>query len=120
MPYYPIQQSFSAGEITPRLHAQIESPAYQRGLVECHNYIALSQGPAQRRPALRFIGDMEDVAAIDTTLNGRIISFDINESITFLLVLSDLRMDVWTLLGPATGDNAIVDGGFFENRKSVV
>lgn len=112
--YYPIQQSFSAGEITPRLRAQIESPAYQRGLTECHNFIALSQGPAARRPAFRFIGDMEEVAAIDPTLNVRIIPFDINENITFLLVLSDLRMDVWTLLGPATGDNAVVDGGFFE------
>jgi hypothetical protein len=112
--YYPIQQSFSAGEITPRLRAQIESPAYQRGLTECHNFIALSQGPAARRPAFRFIGDMADVAAIDPTLNVRVIPFDINENITFLLLLSDLRMDVWTLLGPATGDNAIVDGGFFE------
>lgn len=111
MPYYPIQQSFSAGEISPRLHSQIESPAYQRGLVECHNYIALSQGPAQRRPAFRFIGDADPD---DPTLNMRVIPFDITESITFLLVLSDLRMDVWTLLGEATGDNAIVDGGFFE------
>jgi hypothetical protein len=109
--YYPIQQSFSAGEISPRLRSQIESPAYQRGLTECHNFIALSQGPASRRPAFRHIGD---VAPVDPTLNVRVIPFDINESVTFLLVLSDLRMDVWTLLGPATGDNAIVDGGFFE------
>lgn len=118
--FYPIQQSFSAGEITPRLRAQIESPAYQRGLTECHNFIALSQGPASRRPAFRFVGDVEDVAAIDPTLNVRVIPFDINENITFLLVLTDLRMDVWTLLGPATGDNAIVDGGFFEGLTAWV
>lgn len=114
MPYYPIQQSFSAGEISPRLRAQIDSPAYQRGLQECHNFIALSQGPATRRPAFRFIGDTQEVAPLDPTLNMRLITFDINESVTFALVLSDLRMDVWTLLGPATGNNAIVDGGFFE------
>ena len=114
MPYYPIQQSFSAGEITPRLRAQIDSPAYQRGLQECHNFIALSQGPAERRPAFRYVGDTQEVAALDPTLNMRVIPFDVNESVTFLLVLSDLRMDVWTLLGPATGDNAVVDGGFFE------
>ncbi len=111
MPYYPIQQSFSAGEISPRLLAQIESPAYQRGLTECHNFIALSQGPSTRRPAFRFIGDANPV---DPTLNVRVIPLDINENITFLLVLSDLRMDVWTLLGPAVGNNLIVDGGFFE------
>lgn len=115
--YYPIQQSFSAGEISPRLHAQLESPAYQRGLVEQHNFLALSQGPSQRRPAFRFIGDANPV---DPTLNMRVIPFDINESVTFLLVLSDLRMDVWTLLGPAVGNNAVVDGGFFEGLTAWV
>lgn len=117
MPYYPIQQSFSAGEITPRLLAQIESPAYQRGLSECHNFIALSQGPSTRRPAFRFIGDTNPV---DPTLNMRIIPLDINENITFLLVFSDLRMDVWTLLGPAVGNNVVVDGGFFEGLTAWV
>jgi hypothetical protein len=109
--YYPIQESFSAGEITPRLLAQVQSPAYLRGLGECHNFIALSQGPCTRRPAFRFIADTNPV---DPTLNMRVIPLDINESITFLLVLSDLRMDIYTLLGEARGDNIVVDGGFFE------
>lgn len=115
--YYPIQQSFSAGEVTPRLLAQVESPAYLRGLGECHNFIALSQGPATRRPAFRFIADTNPV---DPTLNMRVIPLDINENITFLLVFSDLRMDVYTLLGEARGDNIVVDGGFFEGLTAWV
>ena len=115
--YYPIQQSFSAGEITPRLLAQVESPAYLRGLGECHNFIALSQGPATRRPAFRFI---DDANPVDPTQNMRVIPLDINENITFLLVLSNLRMDVYTLLGPAVGNNIIVDGGFFEGLTAWV
>lgn len=112
--YWPIQTSFSAGQISPRLFAQIETPPYQRGLELMRNFIALSQGPAKRRPAFRFVGDVEDQGAIDATEDCRIIPFDINENISFMLVLTDLRMDIWNLNGPAVDNNIVKDGDFFE------
>ncbi len=114
MPYYPIQASFSAGEVSPRVFAQEDSPVYQKGVEIMRNYIALSQGPAKRRPAFRFIADLADVGAIDEQLPARIIPFDISENVTFILVLTHLRMDIYNLNGPAVDNNIVEDGDFFE------
>ena len=114
MPYYPIQSSFSAGEISPRVFAQEDSPVYKKGVEIMRNFIALSQGPAKRRPAFRFIADLADVGAIDEQLPARVIPFDISENVTFILVLTDLRMDIYNLNGPAVDNNIVEDGDFFE------
>ncbi len=115
MPYYPIQQSFSAGEISPRIFAQAGTPVYERGLETMRNFLALSQGPAKRRPGFRFIADLQTVTpGIDPTQPARVIPFDINENISFILVLTDLRMDIYNLNGPAVDNNIVKDGDFFE------
>lgn len=114
MPYYPIQSSFSAGEISPRVFAQEDSPVYKKGVEILRNFIALSQGPAKRRSAFRFIADLADVGAIDEQLPARIIPFDLSENVTFILVLTHLRMDIYNLNGPAVDNNIVEDGDFFE------
>jgi hypothetical protein len=114
MPYYPIQDSFSAGEISPRVFAQENSPVYLKGVEIMRNFIALSQGPAKRRAAFRFIADLADVGAIDEQEPARIIPFDISENVTFILVLTHLRMDIYNLNGPAVDNNIVQDGDFFE------
>ena len=114
MPYYPIQSSFSAGEISPRVFAQEDSPVYAKGVELLRNFIALSQGPAKRRAAFRFIADLADVGAIDVNLGARVIPFDLSEQLTFILVLTPLRMDIYNLNGPAVDNNIVSDGDFFE------
>ncbi len=114
MPYYPIQSSFSAGEISPRVFAQEDSPVYKKGVEIMRNFIALSQGPAKRRSAFRFIADLADVGAIDEQEPARVIPFDISENVTFILVLTHLRMDIYNLNGPAVDNNIVQDGDFFE------
>lgn len=114
MPYYPIQQSFSAGEVSPRVFSQPGTPVYDRGLEIMRNFMALSQGPSKRRPAFRFIADLADVGAIDETRPARVIPFDINENVSFILVLTDLRMDIYNLNGPAVDNNIVINGDFFE------
>ncbi|MCH7510800.1 MAG: hypothetical protein IIB19_00375, partial [Chloroflexi bacterium] len=114
MPYYPIQSSFSAGEISPRVFAQEDSPVYAKGVELLRNFIALSQGPAKRRAAFRFIADLADVGAIDVNLGARVIPFDLSEQLTFILVLTPLRMDIYNLNGPAVDNNLVKDGDFFE------
>lgn len=114
MAYYPIQSSFSAGEISPRVFAQEDSPVYAKGVEIMRNFIALSQGPAKRRAAFRFIADLADVGAIDETQPVRVIPFDLSENLTFILVLTHLRMDIYNLNGPAVDNNIVEDGDFFE------
>jgi hypothetical protein len=111
MPYYPLQSSFSAGEVSPRVFAQEGTPVYDRGLEVMRNFIALSQGPAKRRPAFRFIAD---ILPVDPTSTARVIPFDINENISFILVLTHLRMDIYNLNGPAVDNNLVKNGDFFE------
>jgi hypothetical protein len=118
MPYYPIQSSFSAGEISPRVFAQADSPVYQKGTEIMRNFLALSQGPAKRRSAFRFIADLSDVGAIDEQLPARVIPFDLNENVTFILVLTHLRMDIYNLNGPAVDNNIVEDGDFFEELSA--
>lgn len=118
MPYYPIQSSFSAGEVSPRVYAQEESPVYQKGAEIMRNFIALSQGPAKRRTAFRFIADLADVGAIDEQQPARIIPFDLSENVTFILVLTHLRMDIYNLNGPAVDNNIVEDGDFFEELSA--
>ncbi len=114
MAYYPIQSSFSAGEISPRVFAQEDSPVYLKGVEIMRNFIAISQGPAKRRSAFRFIADLADVGAIDETQPVRVIPFDLSENLTFILVLTHLRMDIYNLNGPAVDNNIVEDGDFFE------
>lgn len=45
----PLQNSFSAGEVSPLLHARVDTTGYQSGLATMTNFIASSHGPAMAR-----------------------------------------------------------------------
>ena len=53
---YPIQQSFSAGEISPKLLTRSDLPGYAQSTLEMTNLIATVQGPAECRSGFRFLG----------------------------------------------------------------
>ncbi len=55
MSVYPIQATFSRGEISPLLHSRVELDHYRLGLEECLNWTVLPQGGLRRRSGSRFI-----------------------------------------------------------------
>ena len=62
MTTYPLQATFSRGELSPRLHARIDIDHYRLGLGECVNWVILRQGGLRRRPGTRFISEVKDHA----------------------------------------------------------
>lgn len=52
---YPIQSRFTLGEMSPRLHKQLDSQAYGSGLAECTNMTVTQQGSCKRRGGLELI-----------------------------------------------------------------
>ncbi len=57
MKYYPKQDSFSGGEITPRLYGKSDTERYNESLESMTNFIALPQGPAMRRQGFAYVDD---------------------------------------------------------------
>ena len=66
----PLQESFSAGELSPRLYMRSDISGYQEGCRELLNFIAQSRGPARSRDGFRYLGRVEafpGVSVIATT-----------------------------------------------------
>lgn len=51
----PVQPSFTAGELSPRLHARIDLDSYYDGAAKLDNFFCLPQGPILRRGGTTFI-----------------------------------------------------------------
>ena len=55
----PLQSSFSAGEVSPRLYMRADIGGYQEGCKEIVNFIAKSRGPLQSREGFRYLGSVK-------------------------------------------------------------
>jgi len=55
MPAYLLQDSFNAGELSPKMAGQCTFEKYRFGCEVLENFIPLPQGPAQSRPGLRYV-----------------------------------------------------------------
>lgn len=51
----PIQNSFTAGEINPKLNGRTDIDRYKQALKACLNYLPTVQGPLERRPGTQFV-----------------------------------------------------------------
>lgn len=58
-----IQNSFNAGELSPRLKARIDLQAkYTNGCEILENFLPTIQGPAKKRPGTRFVNEVKNSA----------------------------------------------------------
>ena len=85
-----IQNSFTSGELDPKLIARDDIKAYDTGLTTALNVVVLPQGGAKRRPGLKFITEL-DSAATDGV---RLVSFEFNTSDAYLLAFTHQKMYV--------------------------
>jgi len=85
-----IQNSFTSGELDPKLIARDDVKAYDAGLTTALNVVVLPQGGVKRRPGLEYItelgGSPEDGI--------RLVAFEFNTSDAYLLAFTNLRMYV--------------------------
>jgi len=102
---YPIQSSFAAGEISPKLYGRIDKPGYQEGLLTCFNMMVDSRGPVYKRPGF------EHLLSFDGT-QARIFHYDYSRDESYLVVLKDREVMVSAPTTPALGPNELVNGSF--------
>ena len=83
----PVQTSFNAGELTPRLVARIEFGKYDNAVALAENLQVMPEGGLTRRPGSRFIAEVEDSA--ETTV---LLPFSFSADQTYILELGNLVM----------------------------
>ncbi|MDB5802685.1 MAG: hypothetical protein JWN73_7 [Betaproteobacteria bacterium] len=58
----PIQTSFNAGELSPRLEGRVDLGKYANGAKRIENFLLSVQGPAIRRAGTRYVGEVKNSA----------------------------------------------------------
>jgi len=85
-----IQNSFTSGELDPKLIARDDVKAYDAGLTTALNVVVLPQGGVKRRPGLEYITELGG-----SPENGiRLVSFEFSTSDAYLLAFTNNRMYV--------------------------
>ena len=106
----PLQASFNAGELSPRLHARVDFVKYPSGLEECQNLIPLPEGGLTRRPGTRFVAEI-----VDSTKKGRLIGFEATAEQHHVLELGENKIRFFFRQGQQVvlNTDAVVTNGLF-------
>ncbi|CCV14993.1 hypothetical protein [Mesorhizobium sp. STM 4661] len=59
---YPVQDVFTRGEISPRLHARASLDLYRAALAKCENFVTLPHGGIRKRGGTIFVGEVKNAA----------------------------------------------------------
>ncbi|TIO10577.1 hypothetical protein [Mesorhizobium sp.] len=59
---YPVQDVFTRGEISPRLHARASLDLYRAALSKCENFVTLPHGGIRKRGGTIFVGEVKNAA----------------------------------------------------------
>jgi len=97
-----IQTSFEFGEISPRLLARIDLPAYNKATKTMENVYSLIHGGALKRPGTLYIGPVNTEAEAT-----KLIPFVFSDTIQFMLVLNGGKIQF------------LKDGAFIESSPGV-
>jgi hypothetical protein len=89
MPPITIQPSFTAGELTPSLHARVDLAKYAVGLKTCRNFFIAAHGGAYNRPGTMLVGEVAD-----SDYRHRLITFQFNTTQTYVLEFGHLTLRV--------------------------
>lgn len=84
---YAIKQSFSAGEISPKLYGRVDLNQYQIGLKTCQNFMVEKQGSISNRPGTEFLHDFGLYPYQYDTF--RLVPFNFSTTETYVLVFSN-------------------------------
>ncbi|MEX3008359.1 hypothetical protein [Hoeflea sp. TYP-13] len=94
MTVYPIQASFTRGEIAPALHGRVDIEHYRLGLAKCENFYVLKQGGIRRRSGTVFVAEVKDSA--DKTM---LFPFAFNETQAYAVEHGDAYCRFYALTG---------------------
>jgi hypothetical protein len=96
------QNTFSRGELDPRLASRFDTKLYSEGCLRARNISPKPTGGFRRRPGTRFIADLTE-----TEGKVRLIDFVASEEFQYLFLFKDQALDVYNpdgdLIAQATG-----------------
>lgn len=87
---YPVQDVFTRGEISPRLHARASLDLYRAALAKCENFITLPHGGIRKRGGTYFVGEVKNSAKLT-----RGIPFIFSSDQAYWLEFGDLYIRVY-------------------------
>ena len=87
MGIWTFQSNMNRGELDPLLVGRIDIQAYYNGLRTASNVLTIPQGGVKRRPGQEFLGE--------TFGNGRLENFSFNVEQNYLLVFTDLKVEIY-------------------------
>lgn len=105
--FYPIQQNFAGGSISPRLQGIVDDPRYKASLNTCENFELTPQGNIQKRNGFQYI-------ARANSANSRLFNFPRTGESDYLVEIDDQLIKLWTVNGQVTqgGQNLLTDPTF--------
>lgn len=98
---FPLQASFTGGEVSPSLHGRVDLARYHVGVKTMLNFFCHAAGGVSNRPGTYFIGEVEDSTKVH-----RLVTFVFSVEQAYCLVFGDATMQV------------IMDGGFVMDGAS--
>lgn len=84
---WTVQSNFTKGEMSPTLLGRSDLAAYYQGVQDATNVLSLPQGGLEKRPGMEFLGEALG--------DGRLESFSFNVEQNYLLVFSNIRMQIY-------------------------
>ena len=87
---YPVQDVFTRGEISPRLHARASLDFYRAALAKCENFVTLPHGGIRKRGGTYFAGEVKI-----STKKTRLIPFIFSANQAYALEFGDLYIRVY-------------------------
>lgn len=102
----PLQVSFSAGELSPRLYARTDARGYREGARVMRNMIPLSQGPSVRRPGT-FTRQV-----VNNVQNVRLIPFPVTVDVGYILAFYGNSMIIFNEFGETVKPQKVLNPRF--------
>lgn len=88
---FTLQVNGSRGELTPLMHARVDTEFYQSAYAECLNTVVTRYGPHTRVPGTLWYGDTKD-----PTRTSRTLPFEFSESQLYAIEFGHLYVRFWT------------------------
>lgn len=105
---YPIQHSFSAGELSPQLVARTDLEGYSKSARRMRNMVPSIQGPARSRPGFRFVA--EAVEASEQYC--RMVPFHVSFVESYAIIITILWVYIADLAGFSPSENLFTNARF--------
>lgn len=105
MKLHPIQNSFEAGELSPRMLGRSDADTYRNGVLSGKNMVVDIRGPMRSRAGSEHAYTFEAECA-------RLETFQVDANSYFNAIFSPLRLDISSLTGAVATSNFVSNGNF--------